>query len=139
VALIGIIVVESVGSTPVPVGSAEAIGAWTVEVASVNLNGRATPAGGQEVVASLAVTYHGSGEAVVPFGFYVEGDHHFRYARTACLAPRRQFDLQTVFSGVTLRGNECFEVARNDVDSLQLYVTRPGARRPAAFSLHADT
>ncbi len=113
-----------------------------------------------------AVAFKGGGSGNVGFDFggrvFAIGSHNAPYKWTsglnACapgesklpppdaISPAVEQD-HAVFSGTTLRGHMCFEVAKNDVRSLRLYVTAhesmsgkpsvfdPNEPRPVYFAL----
>jgi hypothetical protein len=106
--------------------------------------GKKPPPEAQEVMPSAVVSFRGGGSADVRLDFadrvFVIGSHrapyHWDYGTNACgpdeaklpppdLQPKVGSGGNSVFSGTTLSGHICFEVAKNDVSSLMLYVERP--------------
>jgi hypothetical protein len=153
-------------TNPVPLGKRGGAGEhWTLKVVSVTPNATrrvlaatgkwATrpPAAAQDFMVFISATYRGGGKANLfdlADRLNVVGVHNAPYSLTvgnACGPGRAKLpspDLQTrfdhyeaVFSGQTVRGNICFQIAKNDARSLILYVAVPfnGAKRPAWFAL----
>jgi hypothetical protein len=90
------------------------------------------PAGAQDFLVLLSLTYAGGGSGdLSPFFFRLAamGAHNARYSRTenGCgnFLPPPVVEEQGsgVFSGQTVTGNVCFQVASNDAGSLLLYVS----------------
>lgn len=140
-------------SNPVPVGEAEDVpGGWRLRVRRVNPDGTASvlganpglsaPArGGQYFVAWVEATYLGGGKS--RFGgrrlasltgqmtaVGRKGVYPLKVARNACgpfrvalPAPDAQRMRDDVFSGTTVSGRVCFEIASNDEPSLKLRIS----------------
>lgn len=147
---------------PVPLGKAAAVGDhWRMRVAGVtpnankivwreSIDGRRVAArvapGAQLVMFHLVATYVGGGSAHVGelvIRVNTIGKHGVSYDVISddCRASVPGTDLirvtDRVFSGRTVGGNVCFQVAKNDVSSLRLYVEPSiiGWRRKVWFSL----
>jgi hypothetical protein len=92
----------------------------------VKANGPPSP-GAQYVTVAVALEYVGGGSTSITNvepRIHVIGKHNAAYSNY-CIPPHEingsGLD-ETVFSGHTLRGNLCFEVAQNDARTLRLYV-----------------
>jgi len=139
---------------PIPLRRSAAVGGgWKLRIISVTWNAdrlakgpaslppRHVPVGAQDVMLLVTATFIGGGHAFandLADRIYVIGKHNAPYQLTSgngC-GPGEVYlpppDLEytigrdgQVFSGRTLRGHICFEVAKNDVSSLRLYVKRP--------------
>lgn len=94
---------------------------------------------------AVVLAYHGSGKGYAPLGpgrEYVQGSHGSPYMWQGCLSGNGN-DLReesnaggvTLFSGAHENAEVCFEVATNDVGSLELHLasarTLNGAKLPA--------
>jgi hypothetical protein len=136
-------------SRPVPFRHAAAIGAgWRMRVLAVAPNAtrrvlaagdryaEAPAPGGQDYLIAVEATYVGGGKSV--FAGYDAGErlrafgrHGVIYDRSkdGCASHLPRPDLENnyrdVFSGRTVRGNICFQIASNDAASLRLFVTPP--------------
>jgi hypothetical protein len=133
-------------ANPIPLGVAAVVRkVWSMKVVSVTPNANdqvlaacnydpncQTPPGAQEYMAGLSVTYKGGGSAGVGIGLIglVEtiGSHRTSYDTntTPCPgpwpAPSFRYTEQKVFSGQTVSGNVCYQIAHNDADSLVMFV-----------------
>jgi hypothetical protein len=84
------------------------------------------PAGAQYTLVNVSMTYVGGGSSSVSdyieFGLHTEGQGNAEYDTFGCEPP--PLDLSSyftpVFSGQTVTGNLCFEIASNDAASLLL-------------------
>jgi hypothetical protein len=134
-------------SDPIRVGRTAAIGGgWKMHVIGVTRNAnrlvvaakdkygdrlnQAPPRGAQDFLVRLSLTYAGGGKDDVSllrdFGIHAEGAHHASYDMTndSCgnTVPKPSLESASqVFSGQTIRGNVCFQIAKNDAHSLMLY------------------
>jgi hypothetical protein len=151
---------------PIPLHRAAGIGGgWWLKVLSVTpnanrqfakINKQPAPVGAQDFLMALALTYRGGGKAdagdVVGFQLHAEGEHNSSYDPTtdscgeAPLNPGLgqsgappKTSLQQVgyvFSGQSVHGGLCFQIAKNDASTLTLYtgnsstsaLTFPGAK-----------
>jgi hypothetical protein len=116
----------------VPLGhTADIGGQFTLKVDSA----RSTAAGAQPaarlVTLSVVLGYRGSGDAYAPLDQgrlpYAEGRHNALYQWQSCGGndlwhQRAILDGITMFSGGQQRAQMCFEVAANDVRTLQLHL-----------------
>ena len=89
----------------------------------------APPAGAQYTLVNVSMTYQGDyqgdGTSSLPgvlFGVLAEGAGNAGYSVDACQPPPLDLDsdFTPVFSGQTVTGNLCFEIASNDAASLLL-------------------
>jgi hypothetical protein len=137
-------------SNPIPLGKSVPVGAgWRLRVVSIDRNAHAldyftnrarrVPPRARDIVILVAVKYSGGGQGSlgdVLGRLYAVGRHRAPYALTSGLngcgpgeAPLTPPDLQTeagdVFSGRSLQGHVCFEIAANDASTLRMYVERP--------------
>lgn len=136
-------------SQPVRLGKAAVIGGgWRVKVLRVvpkadrrivstkNKYGekpnKPPPPGAQDYMVKLAVTYIGGGKGnlgtLATLGIHAMGKHNADYDTglfgEACgsALPKPNFLYAgNVFSGRTVRGNVCFQIAKNDAHTLNLY------------------
>jgi hypothetical protein len=137
-------------SNPVPLHTVGGVwNGWRLRVRSVTPNAvmflghdrLRTPAGGRELMVSIAVTYGGRGQAGIRGllrRLYVDGSHSAYYAPDSgdlnCAASATPSALDrplnesraVVPSRRHVRGHVCFEISANDAGSLVLYVDRPG-------------
>jgi hypothetical protein len=97
------------------------------------------PAGAQDFMAQVTLTYTGGGSSNafdnVLDRLQAEGSHNAPYAYYSCgVPPAPNFESVSgdLFSGQSITGNVCFQVAVNDVDSLLAYVD---AVKPVWFAL----
>jgi hypothetical protein len=124
---------------------------WRLRIVSVTPNAvsflgqkrERIPPGGQELMVSIAATLKAGGHAPLKdlLGrLYVDGSHAAYYspdsgdlncAKTATpsrlVRPLNETNT-LVFSGRTVRGHLCFQIAKNDATSVVLYVDRPGSK-----------
>ena len=120
-------------SKPIPLHEAARIGGgWRLRVLSVtrNANGLVSekpPAGAQAFIARVALTYKGGGKdsagALVRSEINAMGAHRasYDYGSDSCVAYSGLNETGDVYSGRTVRGNMCFQIAANDARSLMLY------------------
>jgi hypothetical protein len=134
-------------SHPIPLGKAASIGGgWRLKVlrstpnasrqvkAAENANYEqitGPPAGAADFMVKLALTYIGGGRGnlatVRDFAPRAMGAHHASYNLTdnSCSNYLPKPDLtraSAVFSGQTVKGNVCFQIAKNDAKTLKLYL-----------------
>jgi hypothetical protein len=122
-------------------------GGWWVRVNSVRRNANRLfkgkpPAGATDFLVSVTLTYRGGGKDdagnVVAYILQTEGAHKASYSMSSdsCGDPKNG-DLRleggavlgawpTLFSGRSVKGPICFQIATNDVNSLMLYSTGNG-------------
>ena len=98
------------------------------------------PAGAQYTLVNVSMTYQGGGSYSLPgylLGVQAVGAGNAGYNVDGCQPPPLYLDsdFTPVFSGQTVTGNLCFEIASNDAASLLLQ-GRGTARLPAWFALH---
>ena len=147
---------------PYPLGAVGTLqGGWELKVNSALINadteveavidpgsGRpanpAPPAGAQYTLVNVSMTYQGDyqgdGTSSLPgvlFGVLAEGAGNAGYSVDACQPPPLDLDsdFTPVFSGQTVTGNLCFEIASNDAASLLLQGGRGMDGLPAWFAL----
>lgn len=143
---------------PYPLGTAATLqGGWQLKVNSALINADseveavidpdsglpanpAPPAGGQYTLVNVSMTYQGGGSYSLPgylLGVQAEGAGNAGYNVDGCQPPPLDLDsdFTPVFSGQTVTGNLCFEIASNDAASLLLQ-GRGTAGLPAWFALH---
>jgi hypothetical protein len=117
---------------PVPVGHTATIarGAWRLKVVSVTPDAKldVPPSeGAQDVVARVKLTYIGGGKGTMVGllnNLLLAGAHKSTYAQ-ACpgaTVPPPELTYVDVFSGVSVTGNVCWQIARNDAASVELFV-----------------
>jgi hypothetical protein len=135
-------------TNPIPLKRAWKIGnGWTLKVAAVTPNADGLvidnftdmpalpPSGAQFFMLDLALTYGGGGSSsLTPLSvqWSFEGSHNFKYGYfddqgcgpsadvslpTPDLQPKIEFN-QTVFSGGSVNGNICMQIASNDASTL---------------------
>lgn len=97
------------------------------------------PPGAQDFMAQVTLTYTGGGSSNAFDNaldrLQAEGSHNAPYAYYSCgVPPAPNFESVSgdLFSGQSITGNVCFQVAVNDVDSLLAYVD---AVKPVWFAL----
>jgi len=98
------------------------------------------PAGAQYTLVNVSMTYQGGGSYSLPgylLGVQAVGAGNAGYNVDGCQPPPLYLDsdFTPVFSGQTVTGNLCFEIASNDAASLLLQ-GRGTAGLPAWFALH---
>ena len=143
---------------PYPLGTAATLqGGWQLKVNSALINADseveavidpdsglpanpAPPAGAQYTLVNVSMTYQGGGSYSLPgylLGVQAEGAGNAGYNVDGCQPPPLDLDsdFTPVFSGQTVTGNLCFEIASNDAASLLLQ-GRGTAGLPAWFALH---
>ena len=92
------------------------------------------PKGAQDFMVLVSLTYAGGGkdsvDAIVSNGIHVIGAHNVSYDVNSYSCgdvwptPSLQY-VDTIYSGRTVRGNICFQIAANDASSLKLYTGPP--------------
>lgn len=100
--------------------------------------------GAQLVLVTLTMKYLGGGSAgseTLNLDLHLIGKHEASYsANDGCYPPRMVNRQQAVFSQQSISGNACFEVAKNDLSSLRLYVGQTRDGKPTVgstwFALH---
>jgi hypothetical protein len=126
---------------PYAIGQTGAIGnGWNLRVVSVTPNANdqvvayhdpggfenhPPPPGAQDFMASIILTYTGGGSSNAFDNVLdlldAEGSHNARYAYYSCgVPPAPNFENVSgdLFSGQSITGNVCFQIAVNDVDTL---------------------
>jgi hypothetical protein len=125
---------------PVPLGRAQRFGDWKLGVEAVAWNPSSwalgvepPPPGDQNIAVTMTVQYFGPGHAVPPFRFFAEGAHHARYG-----------NLRNLLRVVLMWGNGSreqfmlgFTVAKNDLNTLRLYVNYDSSQTPVQFALRS--
>ena len=140
---------------PYPLGKAATLqSGWQLKVNSATINADAEvegvrdqygnpvnsppPAGAQYTIVNVSMTYQGTGSYSLPVylqtGVQTVGSH--AGSVYGCQPPPLDLnsDFSPVFSGQTVTGNLCFEIASNDAASLLLQGRGP-AGLPAWFAL----
>lgn len=129
---------------PYPLGTAGTLqGGWQLKVNSALINADTQveavidphsglpanpppPAGAQYTLVNVSMTYQGGGSSSLPgylqFGAQTVGAGNAGYDAYGCQPPPLDLnsDFTPVFSGQTVTGNLCFEIASNDAASLLL-------------------
>jgi hypothetical protein len=122
---------------PYPLGTtAKLTGSWEMKVNSAMLNADAAveavnnqpppPAGAQYTLVNVSMTYVGGGSSSLPgylqSGAWTAGAGNAGYNVYGCQPPPLDLnsDFTPVFSGQTVTGNLCFEIASNDAGTLLL-------------------
>lgn len=142
---------------PYPLGAAATLqSGWQLKVNSATINADTEveavidphsglpvdpppPAGAQYTLVNVSMTYQGAGSSSLPaylLGVQAEGAGDAGYKVDGCQPPPLDLDsdFTPVFSGQTVTGNLCFEIASNDAASLLLQ-GRGMAGLPAWFAL----
>jgi hypothetical protein len=122
---------------PYPLGTSVLLyGDWRVKVNSAILNADTQveavtdpdgypvnpppPTGAQYSLVNLSETYVGGGSTFAPRG-YTEGQGNALYSPSDCTPPSPDLgSFVNVYSGVTVTGNVCYEIASNDASTLLL-------------------
>lgn len=99
--------------------------------------------GAQYTLVNVTLTYIGDGSSNLGYFLYdqelnAEGAHNKPYPQLGCVSPPPDLYLVgDVFSGQTVTGDLCYEIASNDADSLMLstHLERGGGGRPLWFAL----
>jgi hypothetical protein len=118
---------------PIPFGSSALVvgGQWRMKINSVTRNAnkdfKQQPSpGARFVVVSATAKYVGGGSTqtyTLGVQMHLIGKHGASYqANEGCYPPRRIDREASVFSGRSITGQACFEIATNDVSTLRLYV-----------------
>ena len=134
---------------PIPLGTAADVGGgWRVRVNSVTPNVQLSPAppsGAQYFGANVTIGYFGGGSATPEqdLGWQVIGSHHTTYnpGLAPCPYPGPQPALpmyDPVYSGQSVTGYVCWQIAANDANSLELYFGSGNLDYPGTtwFALH---
>jgi len=139
----------STSANPTPLGQSVAFkDGWTIKVGSATLDataqivaipGNSPPhPGAQYTMLNLSATYTGGGSSTLAnFGeFDTIGVHNFSYPLCYEELPPPVLQIfTTVYSGQSINGNICFEVASNDAASLQLRTYGGGSYSKTWFAL----
>jgi hypothetical protein len=121
----------------VPLGQTADIGAgWTLTVNAARSTAANAPAGARNVTLSVVLGYRGNGESIAPLSslpgdVFVEGAHSAPYNWMGCAGPA--LDVREaanaggikLFSGAAEHNRMCFQVATNDVSTIQLHIAPP--------------
>jgi hypothetical protein len=125
----------STNANPIPLGHRAAIGdGWVLSVTSATLDataqivaipGNSPPhPGAQYTLLNLAATYTGGGSSILDdFGDKLStvGAHNATYYGGCGQVPPPALPVyQSIFSGQSISGNICYEIASNDAPSLEL-------------------
>jgi hypothetical protein len=128
----------STGANPIPVGQAVTFkDGWVFKVVSATIDAtaqivaipgnRPPPPGAQYTMVNVTAAYTGAGhssfhEDLNGHALGAMGAHKFPYDPCYQQLPTPTFDpYQEVYSGQTLSGGVCFQIASNDADSLLLF------------------
>jgi hypothetical protein len=121
-------------SLPLPLGKTATIGyGWRLRVLSVTPNAKLdlpTPPGAQDFVALIRATYIGGGSddtGPLYANLKVMGAHNATYGAgcggATVPSPDFGYTGHQVFSGQSFTGNVCWQIARNDASSLELFAS----------------
>jgi hypothetical protein len=137
-------------SIPLPIGKDSiAVAGWRVRILSVNRDAKLdapTPPGAANVVALVKATYVGSGKSNTKTLFrYINlmGVHSNMYRTLTdnchgATVPAPAFSLAgtDIFSGVTVTGNLCWQIAKNDASTVEALLGAGYWPQTTWFALH---